>query len=91
MPQVFKVGSYWIFFWANENDSLEPVHVHVAEGAPTANGTKIWITKAGKCLLCTKALPTGTLQRYGLQRLADAFSVITIQGFLLAFSVISWM
>ena len=30
---------------------LEPVHVHVSEGAPTANATKIWITQAGKCLL----------------------------------------
>ena len=29
MPQVFKVGSYWVYFWANENDPLEPVHVHV--------------------------------------------------------------
>ena len=55
MPQVFKVGPYWVYFWANENEPLEPVHVHVAEGAPTANGTKIWITKAGKCLLCNNA------------------------------------
>ena len=23
MPQVFKVGSYWVYFWANENDPLE--------------------------------------------------------------------
>ena len=51
MPQVFKVGPYWVYFWATENEPLEPVYVHVAEGAPTANGTKIWITKAGKCLL----------------------------------------
>ena len=50
MPQVFKVGSYWVYFWANENEPLEPVHVHIAEGAPAANGTKVWITKAGKCL-----------------------------------------
>ena len=34
MPQVFKVGSYWVYFWANENDPLEPVHVHVCQGAP---------------------------------------------------------
>ena len=25
MPQVFKIGSYWVYFWANENDPLEPV------------------------------------------------------------------
>ncbi|MBQ6165297.1 MAG: DUF4160 domain-containing protein [Clostridia bacterium] len=52
MPQVFKIGSYWIYFWANENKPLEPIHVHVAQGAPSANATKVWITKAGKCLLC---------------------------------------
>ncbi|MEG1814173.1 MAG: DUF4160 domain-containing protein [Clostridia bacterium] len=52
MPQIFKIGAYWVYFGANENEPLEPVHVHVAEGAPNANATKIWITKAGKCYLC---------------------------------------
>ena len=51
MPQVFKIGSYWVYFWANENKPLEPVHVHVAEGMPHADATKIWITRAGKCYL----------------------------------------
>ena len=27
MPQVFKIGSYWVYFWANENDPLEPIHL----------------------------------------------------------------
>lgn len=52
MPQIFKVGSYWVFFWANENMPLEPIHVHIALGSPTANATKVWITKSGRCLLC---------------------------------------
>ena len=30
MPQVFKVGPYWIYFWTNGNDPLEPIHVHIA-------------------------------------------------------------
>ena len=30
MPQVFKIGPYWVYFWANKNDPLEPVHVHAA-------------------------------------------------------------
>ena len=46
MPQVFKIGSYWVYFWANENDPLEPIHVHVSQGAPSSNATKIWITRA---------------------------------------------
>lgn len=41
MPQVFKIGSYWVYFWANENEPLEPVHVHVSQGAPSSNATKI--------------------------------------------------
>ena len=40
MPQIFKIGSYWVFFWANESDPLDPVHVYVCEGAPNANATK---------------------------------------------------
>lgn len=56
MPQVFKIGSYWVYFWTNEGDPLEPVHVHVSEGCPTAQSTKNWITKAGKTYLCNKQL-----------------------------------
>ncbi|MCC8103083.1 MAG: DUF4160 domain-containing protein [Clostridiales bacterium] len=52
MPQIFKVGSYTIYFWMNENCPLEPAHVHIASGVPSGNATKIWITKSGKCLLC---------------------------------------
>ena len=51
MPQIFKVGSYTVYFWANEGKPLEAVHVHVSEGVPVENATKIWITKTGKCLL----------------------------------------
>lgn len=52
MPQIFRIGSYLVFFWSNENMPLEPVHVHVSQGKPSANATKIWITKSGNCLLC---------------------------------------
>lgn len=52
MPQIFRIGSYIVYFWANENEPIEPIHVHVIQGVPSANATKIWITKAGKTLLC---------------------------------------
>lgn len=29
MPQFFKIGSYWVYFLTNENELLEPIHVHV--------------------------------------------------------------
>ena len=52
MPQIFKIGKYTIYFWANEGIPVEPVHVHVSEGKPTATATKIWITSDGRCLMC---------------------------------------
>ncbi len=51
MPQIFKIGSYLIYFWSNEGDPLEPIHVHISEGVPTQNATKVWLTGTGKCLL----------------------------------------
>ena len=64
MPQVFKIGSYWVYFWTNENDPLEPIHVHVAEGSPKPNATKIWLTRTGKCLLANNNsnIPAKTLR-----------------------------
>ena len=65
MPQVFKIGSYWVYFWTNEGKPMEPIHVHIAEGAPSANATKIWITQSGKCLLChnNSKIPQNTLRK----------------------------
>ncbi|MFR9196976.1 DUF4160 domain-containing protein [Blautia hydrogenotrophica] len=36
------MGEYWIYFWTNESKPLEPIHVHIAKGSPTANSTKVW-------------------------------------------------
>ena len=38
MPQIFKIGSYTVYFWSNEGKPLEPIHVHIAEGRATAAG-----------------------------------------------------
>lgn len=51
MPQVFRLGSYWVYFWTNENKPLEPVHVHISQGEPQPNATKVWITRSGHCYL----------------------------------------
>lgn len=79
MPQIFKIGSYWVYFWANENEPLEPVHIHVSKGAPTEGGTKIWITKAGKCLLCgnTSQIPDKVLRN--IMRIIEARSAEVIE------------
>ncbi len=64
MPQIFKIGSYLIYFWANENKPIEPIHVHVSKGSPTSNATKIWITRNGKCLIANNnsRIPERTLR-----------------------------
>ena len=64
MPQIFRIGPYIVYFWSNESVPLEPVHVHVALKKPSENATKIWITMAGKCLLCnnSSAIPSGDLK-----------------------------
>lgn len=79
MPQVFKVGSYWIYFWTNENQPVEPVHVHISNGKPTANATKVWITKAGKCYLAhnNSKIPERTLRN--IIRVIEARSEEVIQ------------
>lgn len=66
MPQIFRIGAYIVYFWSNENDPLEPIHVHIAEGKASANGTKIWITSSGKALLCNNAskIPEAKLRNF---------------------------
>ena len=51
MPQILKIGPYLVYFWSNEGESLEPIHVHIAEGRPTQYATKLWVTKSGKLIL----------------------------------------
>jgi len=45
------VSGYKIYFWADEGN--EPIHVHVSKGKPSGNGTKIWLTKTGGCILAS--------------------------------------
>ena len=51
MPQILKIGPYLVYFWSNEGEPLEPIHVHIAEGRPTQYATKLWVTKSGKLIL----------------------------------------
>ena len=72
MPQVFKIGGYVIYFWLDEGKPLEPVHVHVAEGVPQENATKIWLTQSGKAIIANNrsAIPEKDLRK--LIRLIEA-------------------
>ena len=65
MPQVFRIGPYIVYFWSNEGNPLEPVHVHIATGRAAQNATKIWLTSSGKALLCNNnsKIPEQILRR----------------------------
>lgn len=73
MPSLFRIGRYLVFFWSNENG--EPIHVHVCEGRPSANATKLWITSTGGCIVANNA------SRIPAKELADLIDVITAQFF----------
>ena len=53
MPNIVELCGYKIYFWSNENN--ETIHVHISKGKPTANSTKIWLTKSGGCVLANNS------------------------------------
>ena len=63
VPSLFRLFGYIVYFWSNEGMPLEPVHVHVAKGTPSANATKLWITESGGVLLANNnsQIPQRTL------------------------------
>ena len=64
MPRVFKMGPYLVYFWSDEREPLEPVHVHISIGEPVKDATKVWLTKSGGVLLenNNSRIPTHTLR-----------------------------
>lgn len=79
MPQELRIGPYTVYFWSNENNPLEPIHVHIAEGKAVPNATKVWITSAGKALLCNNdsAIPERILRRLIKVIEANSTKIIT--------------
>ena len=90
MPQELRIGPYTVYFWSNENNPLEPVHVHVSEGSPTENATKIWITMSGNCLLCNNnsRIPSHVLRN--IMRIVAARHNDVIEKWLSYFGEISY-
>ena len=40
MPTIFRYRGYRFFFYSNEGDPLEPLHIHVIKGG---NVAKFWL------------------------------------------------
>ena len=74
MPQIFRIGSYIVYFWSNENNPLEPVHVHIAEGRASANATKVWLTSSEKTLLCNNNSQIAKRELRKIMRIIEANS-----------------
>ena len=90
MPQELKIGPYTIYFWSNENDPLEPVHIHIAEGKAVPNATKVWITSAGRTLICNNNsnIPDRILNR--LLRVVEANAQKIVNDWLTNFGEIRY-
>ena len=90
MPQLLRIGPYIIYFWSNESEPLEPVHVHIAEGIARKDATKVWITSTGKTLLCNNKskIPERILNK--LLRVVEANSAEVIEAWQNHFGEISF-
>ena len=90
MPQILRIGPYSIYFWSNENDPLEPVHVHISEGRANPNATKLWITSTGKVILCNNnsKIPDKILRK--LIRIVEANSSVITSEWLNRFGEIRY-
>lgn len=69
VPSLFRVGSYLVYFWSNENN--EPIHVHIVQGKPSANTTKVWITRKGGCVLANNV---GCIPEHELNKIMEIIS-----------------
>jgi len=90
VPQLFKFGGYVIYFWSNESKPLEPVHVHVAYGKPSKNGTKIWITSESRGLLANNNSGIPARQLNYIIRFIEANSGIILENWISQFGEITY-
>jgi hypothetical protein len=75
LPSLFTISGYKVYFWSNENN--EPIHIHVAVGNPSPTDTKIWISRAGGCILAHNK------SRIPARELSEIMNVISAQFFLI--------
>ena len=90
MPQIFRIGPYSLYFWSNESDPLEPIHIHISEGRASAAATKVWITSTGKAMVCNNnsKIPENVLKK--LVRIVEANSETIIEEWLNRFGEIRY-
>ena len=90
MPQLLRIGPYSIYFWSNERDPLEPIHVHISEGRATSTATKLWITSTGKVILSNNNSKITDKILWKLIRMIEANSADIIDEWLNRFGEIRY-
>ena len=75
LPNLFTVSGYKVYFWSNENQ--EPDHVHISKGKPTPNSTKVWLTRTGGCILASNG------SSISQEELDELMEIISAQFFLI--------
>lgn len=90
MPQLFRIGRFIVYFWSNEGLPAEPIHVHVSEGKPSPNTTKIWITRSGKTLLANNRSRIRKKELRMIQKIIEANSEDIIKAWIEHFETIRY-
>ena len=90
MPQLYRIGEFRIYFWMNEGEPLEPIHVHVSKGTPSGNSTKILITEAGNCVLQNNNSQISMHQLNDLMRIIESLSDEITEKWIACFGEISY-
>ena len=83
MPQVFKIGSYWVFFWANRIIRLSPFMFMFQKENQRQ-------TKSGKCLLANNNSDYDSKTLNYLSKAIEANSDIIIEKWLSFFGEFSY-
>lgn len=76
MPKIMEILGYIIYFWSNEGQPSEQVHVHIAK-RPSKNGTKVWLRSDGTVQLESNKsqIPSKELKRL-MNTIADYHDII---------------
>ena len=91
MPQLLRFGPYRVYFWSNEGLPLKPVHVHVSDGMPHVDATKIWITQNKRAMIANphdRRIPPKILNR--LAEMIEAQSEDIISAWIERFGEIEY-
>ena len=90
MPIFMELFGYGIYFWSNEGNPLEPIHVHVSK-SPHSNATKIWLLSDGSVQLENNNdnIPSKDLKK--IMRSVSEFSDDIIELWLSIFEEISYI